>query len=230
MAGVTSRAWTRYLAREFRKGFKEANAELRTIGREAEHPLVQSNGHAFNLSKMWPSLARQTSMSAEYEGGNIIALNGPHFQYTAEVGIGTIEVVTRPCKDLLEVAEIYDTAMAQLISVASEHGAQVLGYGIQPFTPPSFDIMTDKLRYQSLRSSVSEPWAWFTATASDQTQVSITREEVALQANVSNLLAPIVIGLCANSPVYSGVPSGVCSAREAHMGTIHSGTHRHGML
>jgi gamma-glutamylcysteine synthetase len=47
--------------------------------------------------------------------------------------------------------------------------------------------------------------------------------------NFGNLMAPIIIALCANSPVYGGKDSHFCSAREGVMAEIRAGEHRHGM-
>ena len=41
-------------------------------------------------------------------------------------------------------------------------------------------------------------------------------------------MAPVIIALCANSPVYGGKDSHFCSAREGVMAEIRAGEHRHG--
>jgi len=47
--------------------------------------------------------------------------------------------------------------------------------------------------------------------------------------NVGNMMAPIIIALCGNSPVFGGRRSAFCSAREGRMAEIHATEHRHGM-
>jgi gamma-glutamylcysteine synthetase len=42
-------------------------------------------------------------------------------------------------------------------------------------------------------------------------------------------MTPVIIALCANSPVYAGALSPYCSAREGRMAQIHASEHRHGM-
>ena len=78
-------------------------------------------------------------------------------------------------------------------------------------------------------------------TASDQVHVDVARDELVGVTNLANLLAPLVVALCGNSPVHSllsgggslpqmlGAERGVCSAREASMGAIEPEAHRHGM-
>ena len=105
----------------------------------------------------------------------------------------------------------------------------MLGYGIQPRTPPSAELMTPKLRYQLLHEVVGELWLWFSVTASDQTHVDVAAAEVCAVTNLANLLAPAVIALCAHSPVHGGADSGVSSSREAMMGRIGAAEGRHGM-
>ncbi len=48
--------------------------------------------------------------------------------------------------------------------------------------------------------------------------------------NFGNLMTPVIIALCANSPVYNGRMSPYCSAREGQMASIYAQEHRHGML
>src|SRR5690606_30544756 len=109
------------------------------------------------------------------------------------------------------------------------HGYQVLGYGIQPVTPPTLRLMSPKQRYQSLYRAMGDEWLWYAVTASDQLQVDIARPELVHMLNFGNLVTPVIIALCANSPVYAGSLSPYCSAREGRMAAIHASEHRHGM-
>ena len=47
--------------------------------------------------------------------------------------------------------------------------------------------------------------------------------------NYGNMMSPVIIALCANSPIYGGNDSHFCSAREGVMAEIRAGEHRHGM-
>jgi gamma-glutamylcysteine synthetase len=130
---------------------------------------------------------------------------------------------------LFEIARIMEEAVTRLVVAALDHGWQLLGYGIQPVTPASLPIMSPKQRYQSLYRAMGQEWLWYTVTASDQIQIDIRRDELVHILNFGNLMAPVIIALCGNSPVYAGALSPYCSGREGQMAAIHASEHRHGM-
>ena len=90
--------------------------------------------------------------------------------------------------------------------------------------------MAPKQRYLSLYRAMGESWLWYTVTASDQLQMAIARDEMTSLLNFGNLMTPVIIALCANSPVYAGKLSPYCSAREGVMAAIRANEHRHGMI
>ena len=59
--------------------------------------------------------------------------------------------------------------------------------------------------------------------------MAITRAEAIPLLNFANLMAPVIIALCANSPVYANLLSPYCSGREAQHVLIHANEFRHGM-
>jgi gamma-glutamylcysteine synthetase len=122
-----------------------------------------------------------------------------------------------------------EAAVTRLVAAALDYGWQMLGYGIQPVSPASLSIMAPKQRYQSLYRAMGQEWLWYTVTASDQLQIDIGRHELVHMLNFGNLMAPVIIALCANSPVYAGTLSPYCSGREGQMAAIHASEHRHGM-
>jgi gamma-glutamylcysteine synthetase len=158
-----------------------------------------------------------------------VALEGVRFTYASEVGRGTIEVITGPRHDLLQLREDHEAATARLLEACARHGAVVLGLGAQPRTVPSEDLMTPKPRYQMLLERVGPDWLSFCTTASDQVHVDVAGPEVVAMTNLGNILAPVFIALCGNSPIVGGKDSGLCSWREAGMGAIDAAAGRHGM-
>ena len=213
----------------FRSGFSSQTIPVRKIGREAEFPVVDADGQAFDIGRLWadlvgPGLTRERALD-----GMIVGLNGLQFSYASEVGKGTIEVITGPRHDLVQLARDHEAAMRRLVAVADAHGARILGMGAQPLTPASADLMTPKSRYQMLHDVIGEPWLSFTATASDQTHVDVSGPEIVPMANLCNMLSPVIIALCANSGVVGGVDTGLCSWREQSMGRIQPEHGRHGM-
>lgn len=224
------------LAERFAAGFPLERSRLRTVGREAEFPIVAASGEAVDARRLWQTLLTNPQLEPEYGAGAlgqrnfIVGLKGPDFSYALEVGLGTIEISTRPCQTLFEIQEIMYDAVAHLVSAAAQAGWRVLGYGVQPLSRPSLRIMSPKQRYLSLYRAMADPWLWYTVTAADQLHVSITRSEMVQMLNYGSLITPIIIALCANSPVYAGKESPYCSAREGVMAAIRANEHRHGML
>ena len=219
---------TAYLER-FRSGFSSQAIPVRKIGREAEFPVVDADGNAFDISLLWRDLMGP-GLRPEYGPSGVqVGLNGPRYSYASEVGKGTIEVITGPRPDLLHLARDHEQALHRLVTVAAEHGARILGVGVQPKTPASFDLMTPKARYGVMLEALGDSWLTFTATASDQTHVDIAGPEIVPTTNLCNLLSPLIIALCANSGVVGGQDAGVCSWREHAMGTIQPEHGRHGM-
>jgi gamma-glutamylcysteine synthetase len=223
------------LAERFAASFAPVRSGLRTVGREAEYPVVGLRGEAVDVRRLWNVLLEAGDLQPEYGAGAaghapfIVGLKGRDYSYALEVGLGTIELNTRPCRDLFEIERIMQTAVARLVHAAARFGWRVLGYGVQPASPPTIGLMSPKQRYLSLYRAMGNAWLWYTVTASDQLQFAISRDEMLHMLNHGNLMAPIIIALCANSPVYGGKLSPFCSAREGVMADIRATEHRHGM-
>ena len=226
--------WISAVSNRFDAGFSPDPVDWRTIGREAEYPVVLANGEAADIKALWPLLTQSAEkdgvqFKVSKEGDMVVMLEGPQFSFAAEVGKGTIEVITEPAQDLNELADWHESAMKHLLWATGQQGWHVLGYGIQPCTPATPDLMSPKKRYGVLLETIGELWLWFTLTASDQIQVDLSREELIPTTNLCNLLAPVTVALTANSPIFDGQYSGACSAREQRMGEIGTAHGRHGM-
>lgn len=220
------------LAEQFLQRFPEELNGQRTVGREAEHPIVMSDGQAADVQRLWPLLLKQGDLKEKYDSNAtnlIVELCGSDYSYAMEVGRGTIELNTRPCNTLWEAKAIIEEATLRVVRAALRYGWMMLGYGIQPVTPPTLSLMTPKQRYQSLYRAMGNEWLWYTVTASDQTQIAIRRREAIFMLNFGNLMTPVIIALCANSPIFAGTLSPFCSGREGQHELIRAMEHRHGM-
>ncbi len=147
--------------------------------------------------------------------------------YEVEMGRATVEVVLPPATDLHELEALSTEAIGRLARAAASRHMHVLGYGIQPRTPPSRRLMTPKQRYDALYRAVGKAWLRFTTTASDQVQVDVSRAELLDAVNLLNVLSGPIIALTANSSVYAGRPGRFASGREGLLGAL--GGDRHGM-
>lgn len=223
------------LAERFSAAFSPDLSGPRTVGREAEYPVVGQRGEAVDARRLWNVLLEGGDLEPEYGPAGaghqpfIVGLKGHDYSYALEVGLGTIELNTRPCHNLFEVERIMQVAVARLVHAAARFGWRVLGYGVQPASPPTIGLMSPKQRYLSLYRAMGSAWLWYTVTASDQLQFAVRRDEMLHMLNYGNMMSPVIIALCANSPVYDGKLSPFCSAREGVMADIRAAEHRHGM-
>lgn len=217
------------LSSRFEGAFDAETPSWRTIGREAEFPVVDAEGHAASVPAILARLAERPDARVQREGELITGMDLPGLELALEVGHGTIELITGPAPDLDALEALHEAGLAQVKEAAAAEGARLLGTGMQPRTPASSALMSPKARYQALLNSVGPGWLWFTSTASDQVHVDIGRDELWALTNLANLLAPLTVALCANSAVHGGADEGVCSMREWAMGTIGADACRHGM-
>lgn len=220
------------LAEQFISCFPPQCPTHRTVGREAEYPIVRANGQAADGRRILEYLRATYNMAAQYDSHTpnlIVGLQSETCNYALEVGVGTIELNTPPAQTLWEIQESMIDGVQKTVRAAAHFSWQVLGYGIQPLTPPTLQIMAPKQRYQSLFRAMGASWLWYTVTASDQCHVAIGQPELVRMLNVGNMMAPVLIALCGNSPIFAGKRSPFCSAREGHMADIHATEHRHGM-
>ncbi len=192
----------------------------RTIGREAEFPVVHQNGKMADISTLWPLLndgAIQFRTCFDYGSTEfLVGLEGKDFSYSSEVGKGTIEIISRPCNNLFELQNIMNQAIDHLLKRVTDAGLRLLGFGIQPKSDMDPSNMVSKQRYQLLHRILGERWLLFTMTASDQVHVNLCRDEVLNMINYGNLIAPVLVSLCGNSSVIGGKESAI-SSREKLM-------------
>jgi gamma-glutamylcysteine synthetase len=220
------------LADRFARAFPPQLETPRTVGREAEYPLVTPEGAAVDLSPIWSLLMADGGLDPKFDAVNpelIVGLEGIDYGYALEVGRSTIEIYTRPCPHLLELQDVQNAALHRLIAAAEQLGWRVLGYGIQPLTPPSAALMSPKQRYQAMLDIMGEDWLWYTVSASEQLHVDVARPEMIRLLNLGLLMTPVVVAFCGNSPIYAGKVSDFCSAREGMVTQRGQCANRHGM-
>jgi gamma-glutamylcysteine synthetase len=131
---------------------------------------------------------------------------------------------------LIELRADLDRALAALSPVVRRAGYLLLGYGIQPRTPPTRSILTPKQRYLAFLDAVGRTWLRFGITASDQLHVALSRDELVPTMNLLNGLSGALIAVSANSSVYGGRPGAYASGREGLMRELVAEPFRHGAV
>ena len=239
------------LAARFAAHFPPRLQGPRTVGREAEFPVVDQAGRAADIDQLWPLLLKNEDAAESSKRGSlsplsstlsplkvkrdavntdlIVGLDGASYSFALEVGKGTIELNVGPCATLFELESTFRTALERLVRAAAQLGWRVLGYGVQPLSPPTRALLSPKQRYRTLADIMGADWIWYTVTASDQAHVDVSRDEAVSVLNFGNLMAPVIVALCANSPVVAGELTDDCSGREGRMIDAPYGQ-RHGMI
>jgi gamma-glutamylcysteine synthetase len=221
------------ITRRFAEGFPEETPPVRTVGREAEFPLVYDEGYAADASRLWPLLLESrdlTPVHDEKSDGSEFVIGVRHERWTCviEVGKGTVEISVGPRDTLYELVEDFDAAMERVGGAARSLGLNLLGYGIQPLSPADKRLLTPKRRYGAMLDAIGPRWLGFCVTAGDQTQIDIGRGEITRMTNVVGAVSGAIVALFANSPVHGGTSSEFASARQGIAEGIAGEPNRHG--
>ncbi|MEO1278707.1 MAG: glutamate-cysteine ligase family protein, partial [Planctomycetota bacterium] len=131
----------------------------------------------------------------------------------SELGYCTLEVSLAPQATLFDAERRLRSLLDELNEVLDPSGHRLLGYGIQPLTPPSRALVAPKSRfliydrrYQSnfLNPSVGTDIHTFTVAAANQCHIDIAFDEAMAAVNTLGALAGVQLALTANSPVWRG--------------------------
>jgi gamma-glutamylcysteine synthetase len=198
----------------------------RKVGLELEFPIVRGDGHAVDytvIAGLFTWLAGKGWDLVTDEGtGATVAASRPwptghgRFGYAADVistdvGFCTLEVSLCPDDDLFRLAGHWASIRSVLREYFSGAGCRMLGYGIQPISPPHRGLIAPRGRYvlfedHSLNRLVDQRFgtdmAVFAITASNQCHVDVYREEAITAVNVANGLSPILTAMTANASVW----------------------------
>mmetsp|Transcript_25518 Transcript_25518/g.33099 ORF Transcript_25518/g.33099 Transcript_25518/m.33099 type:complete len:511 (-) Transcript_25518:267-1799(-) len=223
------------LSSEFVDRWPSHATERRQIGREAEYPIVDKNGLCgdarlvlYRLLEMYDSL--EPIYEEMMEGQRCLSkLKGMSLEFCLEVGLGVIEMITDPCPDLHTICTVHENGLSMLRNACDSLEYRILGYGTQPISTISPELMTPKIRYHKLVEVLGDMWYSFEPTASDQAHIDVEKEELIQVLNIASLLTPVVVSLMANSPIVSGKLTPWISSREGMMGGIDVQANRHGM-
>ena len=199
----------------------------RRVGIEAEYALVSSRDSDFGHAIKFPQLElffeslmeKHPDLKPTHDPvtKKILELNGNvndvNFGLGPEFGACTLEVRMEPNGDLKSAGEEVDTVLSEIVPVAEENDFYILGYGIQPITPPHIDLVPPKGRQKALNkrfwtteklTAPNTDVQFHTINAAAQVHVDIGTGEEMKAVNVFNTYAPAMAALFANSQVWKG--------------------------
>ncbi|CAN5630451.1 hypothetical protein BH24ACT22_BH24ACT22_03650 [soil metagenome] len=221
------------ITERFAAGFPATGPSLRTVGREAEFPLVRPDGRAGDVFQALPLLLEQGDCEPTYDLGRdgaefLSGIEADGWSCASEVGISTVEISAGPKPTLPELARDMDRGLERLTEAVDLAGFLLLGFGIQPRTPAHPGLLTPKKRYAALLQAIGNQWLKFCVTAGDQLQVDVGQDDLVKVMNLMNAASGAIIALTANSPVYGGRPGKFASGREGLTANMVGEPHRHG--
>lgn len=214
---------------EFVRKFKNDKLlKKRGIGVEMEIPVVTQNGETVNVSiiqelfkfleKRGFQLKTDTYSQSITSASKINRRSAQHFDYhidtiMTDAGASILEIVLAPQYNLHDTHHSFLELMVILNTYLDSKNCQMLGYGIQPLTPPSRKLLMPKERYffyekfspnHIIPKSEGADAHLLTITASNQCHIDIGRNEAITAINVLNSLSGLQIILNANSPIWKG--------------------------
>ena len=201
---------------------------LRGIGIECEMPIVTKKGEAVSLlivQAMFTYLGEQGFEIEWDEYSNLMIAakrkninSSEKFDYhtdtiTTDTAYSTLEIVLAPQNNLYTIQEQLSNLLKILIPFFSKKNCLLLGYGIQPITPPSRKLLMPKERYlffeklstnKIIPKSKGADSSLLNITASNQCHIEVGLQDAILATNTLNALSGLQIILHANSPIWKG--------------------------
>lgn len=225
---------------------------LRKTGIEVELPIVTLAGHAApfeTIQKMYVFL-EENGWKIKKENGYVAEASRTVSTYfagyqtetiTTDLGYCTLEIIIPPYESLFQIQNSLDGLLNFLTPFFLKEGCLILGYGIQPLTPPSQQLLTPKSRYKGLEKiweshrhvpkRRGKDAHLLTISAGNQCHIDVSREEAVLAAQILNYSSGLQIALQANSPIWKGKIEGSSKAiRETIYDYLYpSHVYRHGV-
>lgn len=218
------------LSFEFTKKYTANNKSLkkRGIGVEMELPVVSYKGEAVDISiiqEMFTFLETEGFQLEKDNFSNFIIsasrvndASAKNFKYhvdeiMTDAGSGVLELVLAPQHNLHTIQQSLVEIMDLLVTYFDAQNCKILGYGIQPITPPTRKLIMPKERYlffEKFSSNTIIPKSegadahLLTITASSQCHIDINLKEAISSVNVLNALSGLQIIFHANSPIWKG--------------------------
>ncbi len=215
------------LDQQFRAQFDSEVRGDRSVGIELEFPIVTSAGEAPSyeaVRSILETLQEESfTLQSDAHTGAVVLARSPSLGDRAsfggfdshvvslELGYCTLEISLAPERTLFLAEQRLGEVLAPVLRCVARHKCSLLGYGIQPSTPPSRRLVAPKQRYLHYPALSSNDWLseedgedihLFTVAAASQCHVKVSASEAVRVLNVLNALAGVQLALTANSSVW----------------------------
>jgi glutamate--cysteine ligase len=195
------------------------------VGTEYEKVgIVRSTGQAIpyfgprGVDRILRELIERFGWQPEEQDGNIIALTRDKAQITLEPG-GQIELSGEPCESIHCTYAEFTQHIRELLEVTEPLGIIFLGLGMQPVSRLDEIEWVPKPRYRIMAPYMLKVGKlgqrMMKQTATVQANIDYSDEKDAMAKFRTGMgLAPVLIAMFANSPIFEGKLSGYRSFRE----------------
>lgn len=213
----------------FREGFPSAIAGDRLVGLELEYPAVMKDSGVGVAQGVMDCLWEELSGRHEWEsisdrvtrkaiGVRSTARRASRSSFdqnivTVDTGRHTLEIALCPSKDIHEARAKLTSILEVVLDLLGQHGATLIGYGVQPVTGTDEHCLSPKSQYilyqknideESLAGIYQSSLSYLALSAAAQTHVEVTDTECIDAVNMLNALSGLRIGLLGNSPIWGG--------------------------
>jgi len=213
-----------YFLNSFQEAFKKRSFSERRIGVELKFPLVNPDGSAASLEKvhaLWDYLqGRGWKPVRDAMTGRVVGVKRPGEQNdtvaSCETGYCKTEFSLAHVANLFDLEGAIKSLTQELRNFSEQNQVCFLGYGIQPLTPPSKQLLMKKGRSSvwdkifpsnnHIAPEEGDDVHLFTINAASHVHISVTPEEAVQVVNVLNGFAGAQIALTANSNIWKGIP------------------------
>jgi glutamate--cysteine ligase len=180
---------------------------------------VPYDGHGPTIRGVLEGLLETLGGNPVYEGEHLIGLDGAWGTVSLEPG-GQIEWSSRPAATLDALERELHAYLEALAAAGSAHGVRFLDVGLDPQHPVGAMHWMPKARYKIMRPYMGArgrlAHRMMTQTASIQCAFDFaSADDWSRKFRAAVLLAPVAVGLFANSSTVDGRPSGYRSFRQA---------------
>jgi gamma-glutamylcysteine synthetase len=215
----------RDLAQLFGRAFARRSRQVsRQVALECEFPVVDHTGAAPSRAVIQDVLQRLGdhgfALVSDLSTGDLVLAtrdvghpDGGQETVSTDLGYATIEVTTPATLTLFAAQHRLDQILRLVVAACAANDCLVLGYGMQPITPPSRELVTRSRRYlmyerfsehRFLPSDIGADIHLFTISAATHCHIDVGLPEAVRAVNVLNALAGVQIALTANSPIWNG--------------------------
>ncbi|MFW6065665.1 MAG: glutamate-cysteine ligase family protein, partial [Planctomycetota bacterium] len=217
------KAITEHFSDQFDRDTADRDPSERRIGSELKFPLVNaSDGTAASqetVDAMWDYLRdRGWEAVTDEMAGKVVGARKPGEQNdtlaSCETGYCKPEFSLAHVPDLHRLSEAVSELRAELQPFCEKHNVRFLGYGIQPISPPSEDLVMKKGRTsvwdkvfganRVLAEEDGDDMCLFTVNAASHVHLSVAKAEAVRAVNVLNGFSGAQLALTAHSSVWKG--------------------------